>query len=54
MVEIYGVGTEDYSFIKKGVPAKANAELVSIMVRISKEMGREVADPSEARKILGI
>lgn len=48
------VGTEDYPFIKKGIPAKDNAELVSGMVRISKEMGREVADPSEARKILGI
>jgi len=48
------VGTEDYPFIREGKPAKNNAELVSRMVRISKEMDREVADPSEARKIIGI
>jgi 3-keto-5-aminohexanoate cleavage enzyme len=48
------VGTEDYPFIQKGVPAKNNAEIVARMVRISKEMGRETADPSEARKIFRI
>ncbi|MEJ2294885.1 MAG: 3-keto-5-aminohexanoate cleavage protein [Candidatus Lokiarchaeota archaeon] len=48
------VGTEDYPFIKEGRPAKNNAELVSRMVKISKEMNREIADPSEARKIIGI
>jgi len=48
------VGTEDYPFITEGVPAKNNAELVERMVRISREMGREVANPMEARKIIGI
>ncbi|TXT66607.1 MAG: hypothetical protein BAJALOKI3v1_20070 [Promethearchaeota archaeon] len=48
------VGTEDYPYIKKGVPAKNNAEIVARMKRISEEMGREVATPSEGRKILGI
>ncbi|MHA1490591.1 MAG: 3-keto-5-aminohexanoate cleavage protein [Promethearchaeota archaeon] len=48
------VGTEDYPFIKKGVPAKNNAEIVARMVKISQEMGRETATPSEARKIIGI
>ena len=48
------VGTEDYPFIKEGQPAKNNAELVSRMVKISKEMNREIADPSEARKIIGL
>ncbi|MFX1557775.1 MAG: 3-keto-5-aminohexanoate cleavage protein, partial [Promethearchaeota archaeon] len=48
------VGTEDYPFIKENIPAKNNAELVARMVRLSKEMGRETADPSEARKILGL
>ena len=48
------VGTEDYPFIKEGVPAKNNAEIVRKMVNLSKEMGRETADPSEARKLLGI
>lgn len=46
------VGTEDYPFIRKEVPAKNNAELVARMVRICKEMGRDAADPSEARKII--
>ena len=48
------VGTEDYPFIKEGIPAKNNAEIVSRMVRLSKELGRDIADPSEARKILGL
>ena len=48
------VGTEDYPFLNRSVPAKGNAEIVSRMVNISKEMGRETADPSEARKILGL
>ncbi|TFG00656.1 MAG: 3-keto-5-aminohexanoate cleavage protein [Promethearchaeota archaeon] len=48
------VGTEDFPFIKKGVPAKNNAEIVARMKRISEEMGRDVADPSEGRKILGL
>ncbi len=48
------VGTEDFPFIRKGIPAINNAEIVARMVRISKEMGRDVADPSEGRKIIGI
>lgn len=48
------IGTEDYPFIRKEVPAKNNAELVARMVRICKEMGHDVADPSEARKIIGL
>jgi len=48
------VGTEDYPFIKKDIPAKNNAEIVSNMVKLCKQLGREVADPTEARKIIGI
>lgn len=48
------VGTEDYPFIREGVPAKSNVEIVQKTVKLSKEMGREVATPSEARKIIGI
>lgn len=48
------VGTEDYPFIKKGVPAKNNAEIVARMKQISEWMGREVATPSEGREILGL
>ncbi|TFG04738.1 MAG: 3-keto-5-aminohexanoate cleavage protein [Promethearchaeota archaeon] len=48
------VGTEDYPYIKQGIPAKDNAEIVARMVRISRELGREVATPSEARKIIDL
>jgi 3-keto-5-aminohexanoate cleavage enzyme len=48
------VGTEDNPFISAGVPAKGNAEIVSRAIRLSREIGREVADPSEARKLIGL
>lgn len=46
------VGLEDNVFYAKGVPAKSNAELVSRIVRIAKEVGREVATIAEARAAL--
>ena len=48
------VGTEDHPFIKKRIPAKNNAEIVENYVSICKHVRRDVADPSEARKILGL
>jgi uncharacterized protein (DUF849 family) len=48
------VGFEDNIFIEKGVLAKSNAELVEKVVRIARELGREIATPDEARKILGL
>jgi 3-keto-5-aminohexanoate cleavage enzyme len=48
------VGTEDYPFIRPGVAARDNSEIVERMVRISRELGREVADSSETRKMLGL
>jgi len=48
------VGMEDNIYLSKGVLAKSNAELVSKIVRIAKDLGREIATPSEAREILGI
>lgn len=48
------VGLEDNIFYSRGVLAKTNAELVERIVRISKEFGREVATPVEARKILSL
>jgi len=48
------VGLEDNIFYSRGVLAKTNAELVERIVRISKEFGREVATPDEARKILSL
>jgi 3-keto-5-aminohexanoate cleavage enzyme len=46
------VGLEDCVYISKGVLAETNAQMVSKIVHLSKEMGREVATPEEARKIL--
>jgi len=48
------VGFEDNIFIEKGVLAKSNADLVEKVVRIARELGREIAAPDEARKILGL
>jgi 3-keto-5-aminohexanoate cleavage enzyme len=48
------VGTEDYPFIRKGIVANNNAEIVKNYISICKHVGREIADPSEARKLLGL
>jgi 3-keto-5-aminohexanoate cleavage enzyme len=48
------VGFEDNVYISKGVLAKSNGEQVEKVVRLSKELGREIATPDEARKILGL
>ena len=48
------VGFEDNVFMAKGVPAQSNGELVSRVVRIAQELGREIATPREARQILGL
>jgi len=46
------VGFEDNIFLKRGVLAKSNAEIVDKVVRIAQELDREVATPEEARAIL--
>lgn len=48
------VGFEDNIYLEKGVLAKNNGELVSKVVRLAKELGRDIATPKEARKILGL
>jgi 3-keto-5-aminohexanoate cleavage enzyme len=48
------VGFEDNIYIEKGKLAQSNAQLVAKIVRIAKELGREVASPNEARQMLGI
>lgn len=48
------VGYEDNIYLSKGVIAKSNGELVEKVVRIAKELGREIATPAEARKILSL
>jgi 3-keto-5-aminohexanoate cleavage enzyme len=46
------VGLEDNVFYRKGEPATGNAQFVERIVRLARELGREVASPDEARKIL--
>jgi len=48
------VGMEDNIYVSQGVLAKTNAELVDRVIRICREYGREVATPTESRKILGL
>jgi uncharacterized protein (DUF849 family) len=48
------VGLEDNIYLKKGVLAKSNAELVEKVVKLAGMLNREVATPDEARKILGL
>ena len=48
------VGFEDNVYLSKGVPAASNGEMVEKVVRIAKELGREIASPKEAREILGL
>ena len=48
------VGFEDNLNLARGVPARSNGELVAKVVRIANELGREIASPDEARKILSL
>jgi 3-keto-5-aminohexanoate cleavage enzyme len=48
------LGLEDGVYISKGKLAESNAELVAKIKRIASEMGREVATPDEARKLLSL
>jgi len=50
----FRVGMEDAIYLKKGILAKSNAELVKRYLPVCKEYGREPATPDEARKILGL
>jgi 3-keto-5-aminohexanoate cleavage enzyme len=48
------VGFEDNVYLEKGVLAESNADFVKRIVRLAKELGRPVAAPDEARRILHI
>ncbi len=48
------VGMEDGYYIRRGVLADNNAQLVEKMVRIANELERPVASPAQAREILGL
>ncbi len=48
------VGFEDNLYIKQGVLAKSNAQMVEMAADLAVRLGRDVATPDEARRILGI
>ncbi len=48
------VGFEDNIYLEKGVKAASNGELVAKVARLARELGRPIATPAEARKILGL
>jgi 3-keto-5-aminohexanoate cleavage enzyme len=48
------VGWEDNPYLEDGTLAKTNALLVEKIVRMARELGRQIASPAEARQIIGI
>ena len=48
------VGFEDNLMYRKGVPAESNAQLVTRVALIARELGRNIASPDEARELLEI
>ena len=48
------VGLEDNVYYESGELAESNAQLVDRVVRIARELGREVATPAQARAMLGL
>jgi 3-keto-5-aminohexanoate cleavage enzyme len=48
------VGFEDNIYIAKGKLAESNAQCVAKIVRMARDIGRDIASPSETREILGI
>ena len=48
------VGLEDNIYISKGKLAEGNADLVSKVVELAKKHNREIATPSDTRRILGL
>jgi 3-keto-5-aminohexanoate cleavage enzyme len=47
-------GLEDNIYYKRGVLAESNAQFVERLARLTREMGREVATPADARRLLGL
>jgi len=48
------VGMEDNPFVTPGNYARSNAELVEKVIRIARDIGRDIASPQEARRISGL
>lgn len=48
------VGWEDNPYLPDGSLSRTNAELVDVVVRMAEGIGRRVAGPVEARRIVGL
>ncbi|MDR2486959.1 MAG: 3-keto-5-aminohexanoate cleavage protein [Clostridiales Family XIII bacterium] len=48
------VGFEDNLYVERGVLANSNGQLVEKAAALTKLLGRQVASPAEARRILGL
>jgi 3-keto-5-aminohexanoate cleavage enzyme len=48
------VGFEDNIYLKKGVLASSNAEMVETAANLAERLGRTVANPAVARQMLGL
>jgi len=48
------VGMEDSVYLRKGELARTNVQFVERIVDLSRTLGREIATPNEARRILGL
>ncbi len=51
---ILRVGFEDGGFLRPGVPARSNGELVEALAQMVRSLGGEIASPKEARELLGL
>lgn len=47
-------GFEDTPYYRPGELATSNAQLIERLARIARELGREIATPTEAREMLGL
>ncbi len=48
------VGLEDNLYLSRGVKLKGNGEAVEKVVRLARELGREIATPAQAREMYGL
>ena len=47
-------GMEDNPYYDKGILCTGNAQLVERVLRIARELGRDIATPKQARQIMGL
>jgi uncharacterized protein (DUF849 family) len=47
-------GVEDTFYLPNGDKTSGNGQLIETIVKVAREVGREIASPAEARKIIGI